>query len=202
MRRPKHDGLVTMTQARSLNDLPPHPPKRVGILKKPGTKKDRPLSDSFENLRMVEKQGIVDFYLNTAISDKTVELPRAHSLDMLLTEVDGDDGIHSEPSSTSQLSLNEPNDSQDSFTSDCDSPKSRSRSDSDKLSIGSHQASSTLSLNDVCISRLSPASSQEDLKWIKKGSLFSRISFKKSKSLTSLDVKDKPLLNDDGKRFQ
>ena len=202
VRRPKHDGLVTMTQTRSLNDLPPHPPKRVGILKKPGTKKDRPLSDSFENLRMVEKQGIVDFYHNKKTEpEKKVEMIRAHSLDELLVGVDRDEGNHSEPSSTSQLSLNGHHDSEDSLTSDLDSPKSRYRSDSDKLSVGSYRASSTLSLNEMLMSRYSLESSLEDLKTIKRGSsLFNRITKKKSKSLTALDMKEK-LLDEEGSSY-
>ena len=56
-------SLLNASQTQSLTDLlPPIPPKRVGILKRAGAKKDRPLSDSFENLKMVENQGIIDLY--------------------------------------------------------------------------------------------------------------------------------------------
>lgn len=205
MRRPKHDGLVSSTQTRSLSDLPPHPPKRVGILKRSGAKKDRPLSDSFENLKMVERQGIVEMYQggsNALVNTPESGLTRGHSLDALMTEVDGD-GLNSEMSSTSQLSVNGTNGSEESLTSECDSTKSRSRSGSEKFSNGSYRASSLLSLNDVQISRCSSTSSQEEFVRItKKPSLLSRISFKKAKSMSSLEMKkkDKNTLDEDRRK--
>ena len=69
LRHQKHDGLVTVTQARSLTELPPQQPKIVGILKRRDAKKERPLSDSFENLRMVEMQSNMGLFRGNEKSD-------------------------------------------------------------------------------------------------------------------------------------
>ena len=203
--RRKQEGSALITQAKSLTELPPHPPKRVGILKRQGAKKDRPLSDSFENLQMVANQGIIDLFKGTTPSqgggDSTSKAPalaRGHSLDALTMGSNDREGdvVPSEPSSRTSLSVAvgsatlQPG-SQDSLTSDCDSPKSRSRSGSEKMSVSSQRGASSLSLNEALISRCSSMSSQEDLTKppSKKGSsLFRVFSVKKAKSLSSLDM--------------
>lgn len=198
-RHTKSDSLVTEAQTQSLTDLPPLPSKRVGILKRSGAKKDRPLSDSFENLKMVEKQGIVELFQGpTGIACPTA-LVRGHSLDALMN--DHEDGYSS--LSMSQFNLLGEGDSQDSLTtSDCESPKSRSRSNSEKISLSSQRASSSLSLNDVYVSRTSSASSTEDLsKHSKKtSSLFSRFHGKKAKSMSSLEFVDTSILSEEERR--
>ncbi|XP_066918866.1 rho guanine nucleotide exchange factor 18-like isoform X3 [Clytia hemisphaerica] len=191
------DSLLNTNQTQSLTDLPPIPPKRVGILKRQNAKKDRPLSDSFENLKMVENQGILDLYNGQSITPSSPpSLNRGHSLDALMT--DRPDGVS--PSS-SQISLTgERCDSQESLTaSDCESP--RSRSESERISLYSNRASS-LSLNDVHMSRTSSTSSAEDFgKHSKKSSsLFSRFHGKKAKSMSALDVEEKNVIPEEERR--
>ena len=214
------DSLLNTNQTQSLTDLPPIPPKRVGILKRAGAKKDRPLSDSFENLKMVENQGIIDLYhgQQSGLSPSPPPLiSRGHSLDALMDRPDGGE------MTSSQLSLAERCDSQDSLTggSDCgdSSPKSRSRSGSGKSRSSSaifysNRASSlSLSLNDVQhISRTSSTSSTEDfhhhhhhqsLHHHKKknggSSLFRRFhNGKKAKSMSSLDHEENNLMSESG----
>ena len=185
------DSSSGLTQ--SLSDLPPLTSKRVGILKRSGAKKDRPLSDSFENLKMVENQGIVEMFhgQSSPSAPRVPSIPHGHSLDALLNDRTDSQG---QSPSHSQLSLTgERCDSQDSLTtSDCESPKSRSRSDSEKvLSLSSSQRASSLSLNDAHRSRTSSTSSTEELSRFgggrKSGSLFSRFHGKKAKSMSALD---------------
>ena len=210
------DSLLNTNQTQSLTDLPPIPPKRVGILKRAGAKKDRPLSDSFENLKMVENQGIVDLYHGQQSLSPSPPPPplisRGHSLDALTDRTDGGE------LTSSQLSLAERCDSQDSLTggSDCgdSSPKSRSRSDSGKSRSSSamffSNRASSFSLNDVQnISRSPSTSSTEDfhhhhqsLRHKKKNGstlLFSRFqNGKKAKSMSSLDNEENNLMSEAG----
>lgn len=197
------DSSSGLTQ--SLSDLPPMAPKRVGILKRSGAKKDRPLSDSFENLKMVENQGIVEMFhgQSPSAAQPAPAIAHGHSLDALLMNDRTD--VNGQSPSNSHLSLTgERCDSQDSLTaSDCESPKSRSRSDSEKvLSLSSSQRASSLSLNDAHRSRTSSTSSTEDLSRFgggkKSGSIFSRFHGKKAKSLSALDTTENTIIPEDG----
>ena len=213
------DSLLNTNQTQSLTDLPPIPPKRVGILKRAGAKKDRPLSDSFENLKMVENQGIIDMYhgqQSLSPSPPPLLIMRGHSLDALM---DRPDSETQSPLTSSQVSLAERFDSQDSLTGGSDygdsSPKLRSRSNSGKLRsssmVYSNRAPSlSLSLNDVQhISRTSSTSSTEDFhhphnhnskkKNASGSSLFSRFqNGKKAKSMSALDHEENNLLSEAG----
>ena len=190
LRHQKHDGLVTVTQARSLTELPPQQPKIVGILKRRDAKKERPLSDSFENLRMVEMQSNMGLFRGNEKSDLSDSggKTRGGSLDTL-TNIDNVDGENTD----SQVSLDQQY-SQESLTTESESGKSVSRSNSGKFLLNSAQrATSLISLNDITVSRCSSASSQEEFDRfnIKRGSLLSRLSkSKKAKSMTSLEVKN------------
>lgn len=183
------DLIETAVHDKTIAQLPPLPTiRRVGILKK----RDRPLSDSFVSLKR-EDCKTLEFLGNPGKSSLT----KCHSLDSLRDGVNDEESPLSQPSSRSQLSLTEIHDSGDSF-SDSDSPKSRSRCDSDKLSFSSQRASSLLSLDERCSHP--SLSSQEDIsRGPKKPSLFSKISFKKAKSMTSLEMKDRRKLSDEGK---
>ena len=190
LRHQKHDGLVTVTQARSLTELPPQQPKIVGILKRRDAKKERPLSDSFENLRMVEMQSNMGLFRGNEKSDLSDSggMTRGGSLDTL-TKIDGVDGENTD----SQVSLDQQY-SQESISTESESGKSVSRSNSGKFSLTSSQrATSLISLNDITVSRCSSTSSQEEFDRfnIKRGSLLARLSkSKKAKSMTSLEVKN------------
>lgn len=192
----KHD-VVAVNETK----LPPLPVpyRRVGVLRK--SKKDRPLSDSFENLRMVENQGIIDFYrgATTTESEDGQGLTRGHSLDTLTKDLD--DGNDTERSTTS---VNDFHGSQESVSSDNESvcrvrstnSFSRDRSDSGK-SIGSHRTLSLLSLTEYKSHKHSSADELAKLSK-KSSSLFHRISFKKAKSMTSLETREKNISKNDG----
>ena len=191
LRHQKHDGLVTVTQTRSLTELPPQQPKIVGILKRRDAKKERPLSDSFENLRMVEMQSNIGLFRGNEKSDLSDSggMNRGGSLDTLTTKTDDADGENTD----SQVSLDQQY-SQESISTESESGKSVSRSNSGKFSLTSSQrATSLISLNDITVSRCSSTSSQEEFDRfnIKRGSLLAKLSkSKKAKSMTSLEMKN------------
>ncbi|XP_065672790.1 A-kinase anchor protein 13 isoform X2 [Hydra vulgaris] len=158
------------------------------------SKNDRPLSDSFENLRKVEKEGLFELFQQDPNLDKKEIVKRVLSLDQLTNnnaKSNADDFVdrqsHTSLNKESQNSLNT-NDSESSLVSDAEQQAYRQRSDSNKSTtvMGSFLSTSTYSLNDAQLYGASLGHDLNNGKFPKKPSLLSKISFKKAKSMTSL----------------
>ena len=191
----------SVDDSNTLTEILHQLPKRVAVLRRHGEMKyDRPLSDSFENLRMVEREGLLELYNQSSNLDKKENVTRVLSLDQLINKSNTDDlnehHSHTSLNKESQNSLNfNANDSESSLASDAELQTYRQRSDSSKSTsvIGSFLSTSSYSLNDAHMYGASSnqGNDSNNIKFAKKPSLLSKMSFKKAKSMTSLiDDKD------------